>query len=78
MPEPICKLGYPEEQLREILGDQYDDFQKWMIGQTMAICEGRSFHHDTRKYEANGCGPHGLVVYRWDLERFMKGLPVID
>jgi hypothetical protein len=68
-----CQLGVTQAELREILGDRYDPFLGWMHGQTMAICEGRQFNYETRQYEPSGCGPHGLVAYRWDLEKFLQG-----
>jgi hypothetical protein len=64
--------------LREILKDQFDSFGRWMDGQTVTLCEGRYWDHVFQKYVPDGCGPHGPVVYRWDLERFLHGLPVVD
>jgi hypothetical protein len=78
LPAPTCRLGYPDDKLKEILGDRYTDFMKWMRGQTFALCDGRSYNHELRQYEATGCGPHGYVYYSWDVDRFVKGLPVVD
>lgn len=75
----ICRLGYTSEQVAELMGDRLDEFYEWMVGQTQAICEGRKYNHDTRKYE-EACGghAHGLIVYEWDADRFLAGLPAID
>lgn len=50
-----------------------------MNGQTMMLCDGRRYNHDAREYEV-ACGgvAHGVVVYPWDVERFLAGLPVVD
>lgn len=79
LPEPECRLGYTHSQLKLILGDRFHDFGHWMHGQTMAICEGKSYSHETKQYrEACGGVSHGVVIYCWDLERYLAGLPVID
>lgn len=75
----ICELGYTEDEIEDLMGDRLKEFERWMYGQTMAICGGRKYNHDTRKYEeACGGNPHGVIVYRWDADRFLAGLPVID
>lgn len=71
LPAPTCRSGYPLAQVETILGARAAAFWRWHEGQTGAICDGRSFDHDTRQYRDTGCGPHGPVVYRWDLERFL-------
>lgn len=76
--DPECELGYTEEQLERILGDRYQEFNFWMSGQTMSICDGRAYNYNLKKYEPTGCGPHGVVVYSWDLDRFLNNLPIID
>jgi len=62
-----------------MLGSKFDSFGYWMRGQTIGICEGRSYNHGTKEYEVS-CGgvSHGVVVYKDDLRRFILGLPVID
>lgn len=75
---PTCELGYPQIQLERILGSRLQEFLLWSAGQTIGMCDGRKYNYETKKYEATGCGPHGLVVYPGDLDRFLKGLPVID
>lgn len=78
--EPDCRLGYTAEQVKALTGDREQEFWHWMRGQTMAICEGQKFNRDTGEYETS-CGgvAHGMtIVYPWDLERFLKGLPIID
>lgn len=76
---PACEAGFTRDQLADIFGVSLPDFDKWMYGQTQAICEGRKFNHDKREYEAacNGVA-HGVVTYPWDVQRYMRGLPIID
>lgn len=78
MPVPECELGYTEEQVKSITGSRYTEFNYWMNGQTMAICDGRAYDHTLQVYKSTGCGPHGGIVYSGDVERFMLGLPIID
>lgn len=79
LPDPECRLGYTYTQLTTILGWRLDDFGRWMRGQTMSLCDGRKYNHDSKVYE-EACGgvSHGGVVYRHDLERYLLDLPVID
>lgn len=76
LPKPHCQLGYTEDQIKEIVID-LNGFYRWMEGQTMAVCDGRLYDHEKRCY-VEGCGPHGIIVYPHDLERYLQGLPVID
>ena len=79
MIEPECDYGYTYLQLEAILGDRLSEFQSWMRGQTMTLCNGQRFNHDTGEYEEScGGAAHGSVVYGWDLERFLAGGEVID
>ena len=75
-----CPQGVTQDELEMILGDRLPTFDRWMVGQTMSICDGRSYNHEKREYEATECAdsPHGVVVYRSDLERFQRGLPIYD
>lgn len=74
-----CVQGVTDQELREQLGNRYPEFMEWMCGQTMSICEARVYNHDLRQYEPSACTePHGMVVYQWDLDRFLRGLPIID
>lgn len=98
-----CPQGVTQDELDEILGDRVGSFFQWMTGQTMSLCDGRTYIHNrahndfcghqdgedyTWKCDYPGGGhhedtecagqPHGVVVYRSDLERFMKGLPIYD
>lgn len=75
---PECRLGYTKKQLTDILGDRLEEFNRWMIGQTVSSCDGVSYNHSTEEYESTGCGPHGIVVYSWDLSRFLDGRAVVD
>jgi hypothetical protein len=75
--DPECDMGYTVPQLEEILGDRMPDFDRFMHGQTFSLCDGRLYNYETKGYDA-GCGPHGTVVNRSDLERFLRGGRVID
>lgn len=78
LPKPTCPHGYTEEDILDILGPRYIEFSHWMSGQTMMLCDGRTWNGT--EYEDNECtsDPHGGVVYPWDLERFIDGRPIID
>lgn len=78
LPKPQCKYGYPDKQLEEILKDEYRTFLNWMNGQTMTLCDGREYDHKLEEYRSTGCGPHGAVVYKHDLEGFLNGRQVWD
>lgn len=89
--EPKCSLGYTHDQIAALTGDREQEFWHWMRGQTVAVCGAepqRRWVHDfdgAGKSELVEVGPplcdvaHGApIVYRWDLERFLAGLSVID
>ena len=38
MRKRACDLGLTRAELRVMLGSQYDEFMKWLSGQTQAIC----------------------------------------
>jgi hypothetical protein len=72
LPPPACVYGYAEAQVREITeasreltGRGYDDFNKWFVGQTGALCSGKQPCREA----------HGPVVYPWDLRQFLRGGP---
>lgn len=73
---PACPLGYTDEQLRELLGCRYPEFERWMVGQTRGICEGRR----PRDPATVPCAetPHGPVTYPWDVDEFLRGGPPLD
>lgn len=78
-----CPLGLTTSDLVELFDNdevKLARFNYWMVGQTMSICEGRAYNYEKKCYEPDECAatPHGIVVYRWDVERFLAGLPVID
>jgi hypothetical protein len=75
-----CPQGLTESDLEEVIGKELDDFHHWMRGQTMSICDGRSYNHEARQYESTECAdsPHGIVCYPSDVQRYLRGLPVID
>lgn len=73
-PAPACPGGYPEYQLEEIFDEEtMARFTKWMYGQTMMLCDGRSYNHSTKQYEDNECtgNAHGGVAYKYDVHRFL-------
>lgn len=78
LPKPKCHLGYTELQLHEMLGDRYEEFGRWMHGQTMAICDGRIYDHAAQQYLPYNCGPHGSIVYPQDVEQFLRGGGPLD
>ncbi len=79
LPKPACRLGYTEQQVISILGNRLAEFDHWMNGQTMGFCDGSQFNWESKQIEVACDGVHhGSIVYAWDLERFLAGLPVID
>jgi hypothetical protein len=84
-----CPNGYSAEDIRELFIAIYGEeavalvterFRKFMEGQTMMLCEGRSYNHGAGEYEPSPCAahPHGPVCYTDDVYRFVQGLPVVD
>lgn len=98
-----CPQGVTHDELVTLLGDRLDEFSRWMAGQTMSYCNGKTYAHNRSHgescghaegepftwkcdypggghYEDTVCAgnPHGPVVYRSDLDRFMQGLPIYD
>lgn len=73
LPEPLCEGGYPWPQVEQILdAETLSAFREWMSGQTMMLCQGRAYDHESKQYhEACGGIPHGGVVYAWDLKRYL-------
>lgn len=78
LPEPACQLGYTSEQLALIFDFGLGAFQRWMRGQTAAICDGRRYDYDKREYEPTGCGPHGVIVYAHDVRQYLAGGGPLD
>lgn len=76
--DPECVMGYTQDQVSQIMGVRLYDFRRWMAGQTEAICDGEYYDHEKQARLESGCGPHGIVTYRQDVERFLLGLPVVD
>lgn len=79
IPAPACVMGYPQAQLCTFMSHaQEKDFLQWMVGQTVGVCDGRRYDHDTKTFSETGCGPHGTVVYAHDLMDWFAGKPVTD
>lgn len=71
-----CPIGYTVQDVESL----EPGLGRWMRGQTVTECTGRRFNHDTHQYEPDACAehPHGIVLFPWDVERYLRGLPVID
>ena len=78
LPKPVCKYGYTMEELVDIFGARVVDFRRWMNGQTFTDCTGWEYDRKRGFNVGSGCGPHGFVYYPWDVDRYNRGLPVID
>lgn len=77
-PEPDCTHGYSFDLLEGTLGDaRFSELMDWMSGQTMMLCDGRRYDHDTQEYYETH-DAHGPVVYTWDVQRFLRGGPIVD
>ena len=75
LPEPACRLGYSSRQVNELLssyGLKGSAFSEFMRGQTMALCDGTLYNHDTQEYEPSCGEAHGVVVYPRDLSYFLQ------
>ena len=68
MEKPKCNMGYTRAQLARILGIRLPKFDRWMRGQTGAVCEGNG------KCKA----VHGFIVYPHDLQQFLDGRMSFD
>jgi len=76
---PDCIYGYSWNGLKDRLpSDRFNALRQWMVGQTVAICDGRSYDHVSREYSDTNCGPHGPVVYSHDLQGWTLAAPIID
>ncbi len=68
--ECIQETGYSgyvyEDVLKSLSPEQAADLKNWMNGQTMALREN-----------PNGEGVQ-TIIYAWDYDRWLQGLPVID
>ena len=63
-----CYMGYPRSQVERVVGpERIKEFDRWMYGQTAAICQGENCQVS-----------HGTVIYPWDVKRFLEGRPIID
>lgn len=76
---PSCPHGYTTADLERVFGASLPAFHKWMDGQTQGVCEGRRYDHDLRRYFPTECAddPHGVVAYRYDVERYVRGARII-
>ena len=74
-----CKYGMTSSDLHDVFSpEEVAEFYDWMRGQTGAICDGTEWDYAIEDYIETDCGPHGMVVYRNDVMRFIEGLPVVD
>ena len=83
-PAPACKYGYNREQVRVIMGNRLEEFDRWMRGQTQMLCQGQKDglppewpDDDPRRDMFTNRGypecdaAHGSITYQWDVERFL-------
>lgn len=75
---PACHYGYDREQIEQLMADDLDRFDRWMRGQTIAICDGREYDYEASEYRETGCGPHGGVVYAHDVANYLNGGQIRD
>ena len=74
-----CKYGMTSDDLGNVFDhDERAEFDDWYRGQTGAICDAREWDYDLNFYIDSDCGPHGMVVYRNDVMRYVLNLPVVD
>lgn len=86
LPEPECCHGYPKAQLEKIFKDKkkLTKFFKWMSGQTVCGCQKEEYNHEKNCHQPSRCmikygvTHEGTIYFRTDVERFIRGLPVID
>lgn len=79
IPQAECRYGYPFSQLEQMWdAATMQRFNAWFEGQTGAICDSKEYDHDKKGYHETGCGPHGVVAYPWDVDRFLKGGTPLD
>lgn len=78
LPKPECRYGYTHAQIDAIMGDRVNEFHRWMRGQTVSVCDGHEWNHDSQACELTGCGPHGVAIYRSDVEQFLRGGRPLD
>ena len=81
LPEPACTgLGFAVYQLEDAMSPQeFKRLELWMSGQTMSLCDGRTYDHETKTYRPSPCGGiHGPVIYVHDVGRFLAAGPIID
>lgn len=71
-----CPIGYTVQDVAAL----EPGLGRWMVGQTLTTCDGRRYNHETKEYEPTECAehPHGVILFPWDVERYIRGLPVID
>lgn len=76
LPEPECKLGYPVEQLSSSLGQEKTlALLRWLHQQPSeepATCKGWFQDPDSKEKLPSSCGPHGAVIFRRDVNRFLR------
>lgn len=83
LPRSACPMGYGAEEIGELLakhGRTTDEFYGYIEGQTGAICDGQRWDPEKHTYVPTECAslPHGFVVYKGDLRRFLSRRRVLD
>lgn len=67
----ICTLGLTTSEVDALVGIRRPQFDLWMHGQTIAICQTTDGPQACR-------GGHGVVTYASDVSRFLRGGEVVD
>lgn len=58
-----CPYGVTQDELAAILGDRLSEFNYWMRGQTMTLCDGVSYHYD--REHSDYCGHAEGDEFTW-------------
>jgi hypothetical protein len=71
-----CPRGATTAEVAEALADaglDVDPFYEWLRGKTVGMCGIWSYDHDRREQVPSECAstPHGIVVYRSDLQCYI-------
>lgn len=76
LPKPACPLGYPEDQIKLLLGDekteQFIEFMR-LTKLPLAECTGISYSFVYNRHHSTSCHgrPHSTVYYSVDIHRFL-------
>jgi hypothetical protein len=68
-----CPQGLTESDLEEVIGPDLSDFNHWMRGQTMSVCDGQRYHHN--RVHTEECGKDSMPGTRWSEKAHAEGDP---